>query len=722
MGWRFLTRALLFIALTAVWLPLRAAAQSARPTATAISLAHLGRLVTLNGSLLPRLAAAQRRQALPPRTRLELDIALRVRDQVGLDRFLHDVYDPQSPLYHHFLTPAGFAARFAPSPADRVALRTWLGRHGLHVASESANGLLFRTKATAGAAAGAFGTTLYHYVKGRERFYANATPVRLPEALTSVVLSVNGLDNAARIRPEGLHLHPRRSALDTPQGYSPSDLRSAYDLNPLYDAGLNGSGQSIAVPELADFAQGDISTYDQQFGLDATTPQRVQVPFNGQQAKTGGGGQSEAELDIEVVHAIAPQARLLVYVAPESESAYVVLVNQIVTDNVARVISNSWGFPENYVSSSYASTLDQILQDAAAQGIGVFAASGDNGAYDAQGAFPSGDPRNTALVVDFPSSDPWVTGVGGTSLRTSGGGYGGESVWSHSSDGSGSGGGLSKYFGHPDWQTGPGVVNAYSNGRRQTPDVSADADPATGFAVYTRASNRTGWHVFGGTSAAAPLWASYVLLDQQYLKTTIGFFNPTAYALGQKADSFTNAPYHDVTSGTNLHYPATPGWDYATGWGSMDGTALLNDIVIMGGPIFDRPSPSGKPIVLPTPAPVNSVSFRVYAHWEKAGSKGGPHAKGISSSKKGANVQMGLYFEVISAPPSLGFTASFVVTYRGKTASRATGRGNLDSAAPTRTYSAQKTYKPARAGTYTFIGKVSMGGVSIVREATLTVK
>jgi hypothetical protein len=212
-------------------------------------------------------------------------------------------------------------------------------------------------------------------------------------------------------------------------------------------------------------------------------------------------------------------------------------------------------------------------------------------------------------------------------------------------------------------------------------------------------------------------------LIQQYLRETIGFMNPTLYALGQRAGTFQYAAFHDVTQGDNLYYSATSGWDFGTGWGSMDGTAFLNDLVTMGGPIIDQPVPSQTPppIVQPTPSS-GSVSYHVVAHWEKAGSKGGVDARPLTTSKKGTKVQLGLYFEVDSAQPSLPVTASFSVIFKGKSVAKATVSGRLDDKNPTGTYSAAKTYTPSKKGVYTFLGKVSMGGQVVARAAALTVK
>jgi kumamolisin len=358
---------------------------------------------------------------------------------------------------------------------------------------------------------------------------------------------------------------------DSSSGYTPQELRAAYNLSSLSGSGLDGSNQTIALAEWGDFAQSDIDTYDREFGLSTATPERISVPFNGQQAHTG-PGQDEVELDIEVLHAIAPKAHLLVYVSPQTNGAGLAQANRMVTDDRASIVSVSWGFPDAIAPTGVLAAIDQVLAEGAAQGQAVLVASGDAGAFDDANA-PS------TPIVDYPSSDPFVTAVGGTSLSASSGGYGSESVWGNHSSKSGSGGGLSLYFKRPWYQSGPGVVNRFSStGARQTPDVAADADPDTGYRVFVTSKGQTGWGDYGGTSASTPLWAGYIALVQQKLGRHLGFLNPLLYQMGQQSSSLPAPPYHDITTGDNLYYSATPGWDFGTGWGSMNGANMLQDI------------------------------------------------------------------------------------------------------------------------------------------------
>jgi kumamolisin len=226
-------------------------------------------------------------------------------------------------------------------------------------------------------------------------------------------------------------------------------------------------------------------------------------------------------------------------------------------------------------------SLHQKLQQAAAQGQSFFAASGDFGAFDCANS----QPPSSGLAVDNPANDPMMTGVGGTRLLLNANfTYSSESAWSTPSatPPRGTGGGLSTFFIRPAWQTGPGVANSFSTIYRQIPDVALDADPATGYSVCVNTCATSppgqGWVVIGGTSAGAPSWAAFIALYNQYAAGTgrprLGFANPMLYNLASNPQ--TSPPFHDVTTGNNLNYPATSGWDYPTGWG----TPLVSNLVV----------------------------------------------------------------------------------------------------------------------------------------------
>jgi subtilase family serine protease len=549
---------------------------------------------------------------------LNLSIGLQLRNRQELDSLLSDLYNPRSPRYHRFLTPQEFAAEFGPTSDQVQQVVSYLRQQGLTVTSVAPNGLLIDANATVAQAESAFQVTINNYVLGANSFFANANPPVVPGALSSLITSVGGLDNSVKMHPlYSLSSQPHRKAkpalsTDTQNapraaqsGYGPSDLSGAYDATPLQQSTMQGSNQTVAVFELDGYQSSDITQYLQNYSLGTPSITNVLVDgFNG----SAGPGAIEVDLDIEVVAAMAPKANQIVYEGPNSTQGVNDTYNKLVTDDKAQIATISWGQCESQSGNSELQTLDGILAQGSAEGIAMYAAAGDSGAYDC------GD---TNLAVDNPADDPNITGVGGTNLQLSNGAYGSESVWSNPSDtsrgpnGVGGGGGLSSFFKQPTWQTGPGVQNQYSNGNREVPDVTADADPNSGYAVYCTASASgcpsSGWIEVGGTSAAAPMWAGSTALINNYLqsqnKSRMGFANPTLYALASSQQPF--PPFHDVTSGTNLYYPATAAYDEASGLGSPDIYNIARDVAagVTAPPPSPTPNPSPTGTTTPTPSP-----------------------------------------------------------------------------------------------------------------------
>ena len=555
---------------------------------------------------------------------LNLSVGLQLRNQSDLANLLSDLNNPRSSRYHQYLTPQEFAAQFGPTSDQVQQAKNYLQQQGLTVTSVSPNGLLIDATSTVAQAEAAFQVTINNYVLGANTFFANANPPVIPGSLSSIITSIGGLDNSVKMHPLYHLVHPKNSkpkpnfsgySKSSPQaaqsGFGPSDLSGAYDATPLQSSGLQGSGQTVAVFELDGYQSSDITAYLQNYNLGSPSISNVLVDgFNG----SAGAGAIEVALDIEVVAAMAPKANQIVYEGPNSTQGVNDTYNKIVTDNKAQITTISWGECESQSGNAELQTLDNIFSQGAAQGIAMYAASGDSGAYDC---------NDTNLAVDSPAGDPNITGVGGTNLQLNNGVYGSESVWSNPSDtqrspqGAGGGGGISSFFKQPTWQTGPGVKNQYSNGNRQVPDVSADADPASGYAVYCTVSASgcpsTGWITVGGTSAAAPMWAGSTALINGYLqqqgKSRMGFANPVLYGLANQQTQF--PPFHDVTSGTNLFYPATSGYDEASGWGSPDIYNIARDIA---GGVTPPPSPTPSPTATgtstpsPTPSPTNTTT------------------------------------------------------------------------------------------------------------------
>jgi kumamolisin len=574
---------------------------------TLIARAKQDTRVPISGQTVPLLRNAHLLGATGGQQQLAISVGLQLRNQQELNMLLKEQQNRHSSLYHRYLTPQQFAAEFGPTAAQQQQVVDYLRGQGMSVTHVSSNGLLIDATATVAQAQAAFTVQINNYQSGARHFYANASAPSVPNTISTLITSIGGLDNSQQMRPLS-HLltgkaqrvvqsHTSKRTL-AGSGYGPTDLLGAYDGTTLQQSGVKGNNQTVAVFELDGYQQSDIQQYLQTYSLGSPSISNVLVDgFNG----SAGQGAIEVELDIEVVAAMAPSASQVVYEGPNSTQGVNDTYNKIVTDNKAQITTISWGECESQTGASELQTLDGIFKQGAAQGISMFSAAGDSGAYDC---------NDTNLAVDSPASDPNIIGVGGTNLQTGNGAYGSESVWSNPSDtqrspkGSGGGGGISSTFAQPSWQTGPGVKNQYSNGNREVPDVSADADPQTGYAVYctVSAAGCTGNTVVGGTSAAAPLWAGSMAMINNYLQTQnkpgVGFVTPQLYSLANSQQQY--APFHDVTSGNNLYYPATAGYDEASGVGSPDIYNIARDLA---GGTAPTPSPTATVPTTPTPAP-----------------------------------------------------------------------------------------------------------------------
>ncbi len=549
--------------------------------------ADLNQRVALKGQFAPLVQQAHLLQATDANEQLNLSIGLKIRNQADLDSLLQAMYDPQSAQFHQYLTPDQFNQLFAPTFDQAQQVVSFLQSQGLAVTGIAPNNLLIDATGTVAQVQKAFDTQINTYQSGNHTFYANATAPSIPGSINQLITSISGLDNSVQYYPlyQRAHTYPQAIPAQYTQqhstqrsqithfagpgsGYGPKDLAGAYDISPLQNAGNLGDNQTVALFELDGYQSSDVVQYFQNYNLGNPSITNVLVDgFNG----SAGQGAIEDQLDIEVVAAIAPHANQIVYEGPNTTQGLNDTYNRIVTDNKAQVVSTSWGLCETSSGVPELQTLDTIFKQGAAQGISFFAASGDSGAYDCS---------DTNLAVDSPASDPYVTGVGGTNLRLNAGAYGSESVWSNPNSttrgpkGAGGGGGLSNTFKQQSWQAGPGVQNPYSNGFREVPDVTGDADPATGYAMYCTVTNAgcpsTGWISVGGTSAAAPLWAGITALINQYLqaqgKKVIGYANPALYALFNAHPQF--PAFHDITTGNNLKHG--PRLRHAFSWWHAD--------------------------------------------------------------------------------------------------------------------------------------------------------
>ncbi|GAC1390440.1 MAG: hypothetical protein NVS4B11_12450 [Ktedonobacteraceae bacterium] len=596
--------------------------------------------VTLNTQTVPLVQHAQLLQGADASQQVQLAIGLQLRSGTDIDSFLNALYDPQSPQYHQYLTPDQFTQIFAPTSDQVQQVTNYLQSQGLTITNIAPNNLLIDATGSIGQVQQSFHVQINNYQLGSRTFYANNVAPSLPASISALISSISGLDDSIHYYP--FYQHALHHAQTGPVGgLAPKDLASAYNATPLQNSGILGNNQTIGLFELDGYQSSDVNQYFQNYGITPPTISNVLVDgFNG----NAGQGAVEAELDIEIAGGMAPRANQIVYEGPNTTPGLNDTYNKIVTDNKVQIASTSWGLCENSTGGAELQTLDTIFKQAAAQGISFIAAAGDAGAYDCQ---------DTNLNVDSPADDPYVTGVGATKLQLNNGAYGSESVWSdptqvqHGPKGSGSGGGLSTTFKLPSWQSGPGVQNKYSNGFREVPDLSAVGDPKIGYSVYCTVTNAgcppTGWLTIGGTSVATPFWASSLLLVNQYLQThnagVIGHANPALYHLFNVQQQY--PAFHDVTAGNNLFFPATSGYDLASGIGSPDLYNIARDLANPGAsggsltptPTFD-PSPTVVPTDTPSPTPspapapslIQNSDFEnaQEAPWQEHSSQGNP--------------------------------------------------------------------------------------------------
>jgi subtilase family serine protease len=363
----------------------------------------------------------------------------------------------------------------------------------------------------------------------------------------------------------GLDSYPRMQRYAVRAGgLTPVDVLNIYNLKPLRDAGLDGAGQTILLPEIDDMPNlNDVDKFASRFGL-APFDQLLTVkrdPSWGTPEKAAG----ESVLDLEIVHEIAPAAKIVVYFSAPDFGHTDRAFDQMVTDRLGSIISESLGSCEVDTPGGVRNTYASIQDRAVALGMTHLVASGDTGAYTCG--------LDQSPAASFPATLPSVTAVGGTTVfQSAQGTYYQEYAWGSPIDQSGGGGGASQFYGTPDYQRNEAQPGAHAE--REVPDVAGDADPSTGFHIVFQGRDEQA----GGTSAATPLWAGTVALINQDLKQKgmreVGFANPAIYWMGENSTKLSPRPFHDVTAGNNLFYDAGSGWDFATGWGSMDAAAL----------------------------------------------------------------------------------------------------------------------------------------------------
>jgi kumamolisin len=499
-----------------------------------------------------------------PGERLEVTLVLRHRQHDALQERIRKIAAGDNSERH--LTHEEYDQQFGADSTDIQAVKQFANQHGLAVVDEHAGRRHVVLSGTVVQFNDAFGVELEQFEHPGGSYRGRIGAIHLPDELNGVVTAVLGLDNRPQARPHFRTLPTHRNvewhaAAAASTSFTPIQLAALYN----FPVGA-GQGECIAIIELG----GGYRTTDLQryfTGLHVSQPRVLAVSVDhGKNHPTGSGNGPDGEvmLDIEVAGAIAPGAKIVVYFAPNTDAGFLDAIAAAIHDttNKPSVISISWGAPESNWTAQAMTAFDQAFQAAAAMGITVCVASGDNGSDDGVG--------DGADHVDFPASSPFALACGGTNLQTSGTSITQEKVWNEGPGNGATGGGVSGFFALPPYQEGlqvrktSGATQALA--MRGVPDVCGDADPATGYDVRVDGQNT----VIGGTSAVAPLWAGLIARINAAKARRAGFINPHLYV---------NTPaLHDITHGNNGDFAAAAGWDACTGLGSPNGQKVADAV------------------------------------------------------------------------------------------------------------------------------------------------
>jgi kumamolisin len=499
--------------------------------------------------------------------------ALKVANRTGKQRLTREQYRK-----HHGADPAAIKL-----------VRAFAKEYGLTVAPDTPGPerRMIKLNGTVATMQKAFGVTLVNKTQDGVTYRVREGSITLPTNLVGPVEAVLGLDNRPQAQAHfrvfgetgnitaklaqgagfasphggGSFVQPHAGGANI--SYTPPQIAALYQFPP----NASAAGQTIGIIELGGgYKTADLATYFKSIGQKAPSVTAVSVDGGKNAPTNANSADGEVMLDIEVAAAVAPGANIVVYFTPNTDQGFIDAVGTAIHDtkNKPSVISISWGAPESGWTAQSMSALDAACQSAAALGITITVAAGDNGSTDGV----TGGQNH----VDFPASSPHVLACGGTKLQGSGSSINSEVVWNELTNNEGAtGGGVSNVFPLPTWQSGANVPKpTNSAGGRGVPDVAGDADPSTGYVIRVDGKNM----VIGGTSAVAPLWAGLIAVANAQNGKSAGFIQPAIYAAKGKA------AFNDITSGTNytgtpVGFKAGPGWDACTGLGSPIGTKVI---------------------------------------------------------------------------------------------------------------------------------------------------
>jgi PKD repeat protein len=548
-----------------------------------------------------------------PMNRMILLLKMDPEKKATLNRLLAEQQAPSSQNYHRWLTPEEFGQRFGRTPEEIATVKSWLITQGFTIDEEAKGGTWINFSGKAADVERAFQTSMHEYRVDGNLHHANSTDPSIPRMLADLVAGPVTLHNFLR-KPSHSHprpgsngtLRPDYNESDGSHDLAPGDFSAIYDVNNVYNLGYDGTGVTIAIVGRT-YPAGSINKWNtfRSFFLLSDNPPVVTV--NGPNpGDVGSSDDTEADLDVEWSGAVAKGATINFVTSQTTESSDGVDLSAqyIVDNNLAPIMSESFDTCESQLGTAENDFYSGLWQQASSQGITVFVASGDNGAYDCTDN--SGYPMSPQGVNGL-ASTPYNVAVGGTQFNTASSYWSAsneadgtsvleyipETAWNDTEDDIASGGGASTLYPKPAWQAAPGVPK---DGWRDVPDVALNADDLNiGYRVYTcnndngSACNGNDWYAVGGTSAGAPSFAGIMALVVQSMGgERQGNVNTTLYQLGNAQYSGTSgasAVFHDITSGNNsvttrrnnllTGYSCTTGYDQVTGLGSVDATNLL---------------------------------------------------------------------------------------------------------------------------------------------------
>jgi len=580
---------------------------------------------TLSDTIAPRVKATSTKKKVSKSKKEVIDIVLKTRNSAALSKYSYATVNPKSTAYHQYLTPSAFGKKYGQSTQTLTTIKTYLKKHHLSYKVYGGN-LVIRATGTVNNINKAFGVTLVKVkVKGKT-YQTHTKKAQLPKSFKRKITAVLGLSTYGKYKTNlATKAHATKGQLNIKQVTQPQKFANAYQLDKLYEQGLTGKGQRIAILSFANFHPADAAYYWRQEGIPAAQSNITRYKIDGGASWTG---YNETTLDVEQAGSVAPDAALDVYLAPQTDTGMVNALATIIAKNNASQLTTSWGQSEGALLSAmsqgaetgaYAKAFNTLFEQAAVQGISTFAATGDNGAYDS--VLDNAGSYRTAQTVDFPANSAYVTALGGTTLPFStsytqngrkvkvavknerawgsdylygrfdqtfytnyadrlddyfaggGGGFSRLNKTTPAFQRSLLGDGVNTFAAVNLWQVSQGTLKrtkqpTYTTGTatgRNVPDVSFNADPNTGYDLYLSSAKTVGkspkWYVSGGTSVVAPQVAAANAVMNSGRNQRIGYWNPQIYRLAQTKQS-PFTPLTAKTNNTNLYYTGQPGKRY----------------------------------------------------------------------------------------------------------------------------------------------------------------